>query len=163
MILRIAKKYFETKGFAKPKLRVIDEINTSDDEVNEQTHKPLKSKKKDQNHLIKLMKNSISIGNESNYRINYFRVIVSINNKLDFHQKQTLKSKSQKIQELCQIENKKFFDFLRECNIEWSKSYIYFLISFYNFSKEYPKICNISFSIHFIMSNFKKIKLAIFV
>ncbi len=55
-----------------------------------------------------------------------------------------------KIQELCQIEKKKFFDFLIECNIKWSKSYVQFLISLYNFSKDYPKICKISLSLNFI-------------
>ncbi len=155
---------------------MIDEINVSDEEIKEQTHKPskqtIRSKKND---LINLMKSSISIGNKSNptIDINFENlneakgVIVSISSELDFHQKQTIKyallagQSLIKIRELCQIENKKFFNFLKECKIEWSKSYIYFLISFYNFSKEYPKICNISSSIHFIMSNFKKIKLAI--
>ncbi len=51
-------------------------------------------------------------------------VIVSISNELEFHQKQTLKYAIQageclyKIQELYQIEKKKFFDFLKECSIE---------------------------------------------
>jgi hypothetical protein len=86
---------------------------------------------------------------------------------LEYHQKQNIKhallagQSLIKIQELCQIENKKFFDFLKECKIEWSKSYIHFLISLYIFSKEYPKICNVSLSIYFIKNNFKKIKLAI--
>ena len=59
----------------------------------------LKSKKKCQNDLIKLMKSSISIGNESNptNNINFEslvqakRVIVSISNELEFLQKQILK------------------------------------------------------------------------
>jgi hypothetical protein len=94
-------------------------------------------------------------------------VITSISNELDFHQKQTLKYALQagqclkRIQELCQMEKKKFFDFLKECGIKWNKSYVHFLISFYNFSKDYPKICNISFSTHFVKNNFKKIKIAI--
>jgi hypothetical protein len=122
------------------------------------------------------LKNSLFVGNQS---IGTFKeldfdklkeskeVIISIPNELEFHQNQTIKyallagQSLIKIQELCHIEHKKFFDFLKECDIKWSKSYIYFLISFYNFSREYHKICNISFSIHFIMSNFKKIKLAI--
>ena len=157
---------------------VIDEINVSDEEIKEQNRKSskrrIKSKKNNQSDLIDLMRKSIFIGNKSNVTINInFEnlneakgIIVSISNELDFHQKQTIKyvllagQSLIKIQELCQTD-KKFFDFLKECDIEWSKSYIYFLISFYNFSKEYPKICNISFSIHFIISNFKKIKLAI--
>jgi hypothetical protein len=91
----------------------------------------------------------------------------SIRNELEFHQKQTIKyallaSQSLiRILELCQIEKKKFFDFLKGCSIEWSKSYIHFLISLYIFSKEYPKICNLSLSIYFIKNNFKKINLAI--
>jgi hypothetical protein len=122
------------------------------------------------------LKNSLSVGNQSNgtiKKLNFDKlkeakeVIISIRNELNFHQKQTIKyvilagQSLIRIQELCQIEKKKFFDFLKECGIEWSKSYIYFLISFYNFSREYPKICNVSLSIHFIMNNFKKIKLAI--
>jgi hypothetical protein len=126
--------------------------------------------------LIEELKNRLSVGNQSigaieKYNFEKFKeakqVITSIRNELEFHQKQTIKyaflagQSLIKIQELCRIENKKFFDFLRECGIELSKSYVHFLISFYNFSKEYPKICNISFSTHFIMNNFKKIKLAI--
>ncbi len=122
------------------------------------------------------LKNSLLVGNQSIGiigKLNFDKlkeakvVIISIRNELEFHQNQTIKyaildgQSLIKIQELCRIENKKFFDFLRECGIKWRKSYIYFLISFYNFSREYPKICNISYSIHFIMSNFKKIKLAI--
>ncbi len=122
------------------------------------------------------MKNSLSIGNQSNgtiKKLNFDKlkeakeVIISIRNELEYHQKQTIKyallagQSLIKIQELCQIENKKFFDFLKECKIEWSKSYIHFLISLYIFSKEYPKICNVSLSIYFIKNNFKKIKLAI--
>ena len=170
---------YREDSISKAADEVIDEINVSDEEIKEQTHESSKrkitSKKNNQSDLIDLMRKSISIGNKSNPTINInFEnlneakgVIVSISNELDFHQKKTIKyallagQSLIKIQELCQIENKKFFDFLRECEIEWSKSYIYFLISFYNFSKEYPKICNVSFSIHFIMSNFKKIKLAI--
>ena len=121
------------------------------------------------------MRSSISINNESKLikpilfenLVQAKGVIVSISNDLEFHQKQTLKYSIQageclyEIQELCLINSKKFNEFLIECNIKWSKSYVQFLISLYNFSKDYPKICNISFSIHFIMSNFKKIKLAI--
>ncbi len=122
------------------------------------------------------MKNSLSIGNQSNGTIKKLKfdklkeakeVIISIRNELEYHQKKTIKyallagQSLIKIQELCQIENKKFFDFLKECKIEWSKSYIHFLISLYIFSKEYPKICNVSLSIYFIKNNFKKIKLAI--
>jgi restriction endonuclease S subunit len=85
----------------------------------------------------------------------------------NFDQKQTLKCALKagecliKIKELCAIENKKFIPFLKEFNINWDKSYVYFLISFYNFTKEYPKLSNLSLSPHFVMKNFKKIKLAI--
>ncbi len=121
------------------------------------------------------MKNSLSIGNQSNRtikKLNFDKlkeakeVIISIRNELQFHQNQAIKyallagQSLIRIQELCQIENKKFFDFLKECKIEWSRSYIHFLISLYIFSKEYPKICNVSLSIYFIKNNFKKIKLA---
>jgi hypothetical protein len=121
------------------------------------------------------MKSSISIGNESKPTNNFYfenlvqakGFIVSISYELEFHQKQTLKYAIQageclyKIQELCLINNKKFNEFLIECNIKWSKSYVQFLISLYNFSKDYPKICKISLSLYFIKNNFKKIKLAI--
>ncbi len=153
--------------------KVIDEIYASDEEV----HVPpvRKSKKKNQNDILKLMKNSISIGNKysSTNNINFKDlneakgVILSISNELDFHQKQTLKCALKagqcliKIQELCFIENKKFIPFLKECNIKWDKSYVYFLISFYNFTKEYPKLSHLCLSLHFVMNNFKKIKLAI--
>jgi len=66
-----------------------------------------------------------------------------------------------KIQELCQVEKKKFKDFLKECKVKWELPYVYFLISLYRFGLEYPKICNVSLSIHFIKNNFKKIKTAI--
>ena len=121
------------------------------------------------------MKDSISIGNKNNptKNINFKDlneakgVIVSISNELEFHQKQSIKCALKagqcliKIQELCAIENKNFLSFLKECNINWDKSYVYFLISFYNFTKEYPRISNLSLSLHFVMNNFKKIKLAI--
>ena len=84
------------------------------------------------------MKSSILIWNESNpiNNINFENlvrakgVLVSISNELEFHQKQALKYAIQageclyKIQELCLINNKKFKEFLIECNIEWSKSYV---------------------------------------
>jgi hypothetical protein len=122
------------------------------------------------------LKNSLFVGNQSIgtiEKLNFDKlkevkeVIISIRNELEFHQNQTIKyallvcQSLIKIQELCQIENKKFFDFLKECRIEWSRSYIHFLISLYIFSKEYPKICNVSLSIYFIKNNFKKIKLDI--
>jgi len=66
-----------------------------------------------------------------------------------------------KIGELCQVNGKKFNHFLIECNIKWSKSYVQFLISLYNLSKDYPKISNLSLSLYFIKNNFKKIKLSI--
>ncbi len=111
--------------------------------------------------MLEQLRNTILTNSEAK------QVIISIRNELKFHQKQTIKyaliagQSLIKIQELCQIENKKFFDFLKECSIEWSRSYIHFLISLYIFSKEYPKICNVSLSIYFIKNNFKKIKLAI--
>jgi hypothetical protein len=121
------------------------------------------------------MKNSITIGDKNNptNNINFKDlneakvVIVSISNELEFHQKQTLKCALKagqcliKIQELCATENKKFTSFLKECNINWDKLYVHFLISFYNFPKEYPRLSNLSLSLHFVMNNFKKIKLAI--
>ncbi len=121
------------------------------------------------------MENSLSFSNQSvgiikklNFdKVKETKVIISILNELEFHQKQTIKyallagQSLIRIQELCQIENKHFFDSLKECSIEWSRSYIHFLISLYIFSKEYPKICNVSLSIYFIKNNFKKIKLAI--
>ena len=94
-------------------------------------------------------------------------VIISISNELDFHQKETIKCAIRageclyKIKELCLTNSKKFNDFLMECNIKWSKSYVQFLISLHNFSKDYPKISNLSLSLYFIKNNFKKIKLAI--
>jgi hypothetical protein len=154
---------------------IIDEIYATDEEVFISSIRKSKSKKKNQNDILKLMKNSISIGNKFNSTNNInFKdldeakgVIVTISNELEFHQKQTLKCALQAgdclimIQELCAIENKKFIPFLKECNIKWDKSYVYFLISFYNFTKEYPRISNLSLSLHFVMNNFKKIKLAI--
>jgi hypothetical protein len=100
------------------------------------------------------LKNSLFVGNQSIgmiEKLNYDKlkeakeVIISIHNELEFHQIQTIKyallagQSLIKIQELCHIEKKKFFDFLKECSIEWSRSYIHFLISLYIFSKEYPK------------------------
>ncbi len=118
------------------------------------------------------LKNSLFVGNQSIgtiKKLNFDKlkeakeVIILIRNELEYHQKQTIKyallagQSLIKIQELCQIGNKKFFDFLKECKIEWSRSYIHFLISLYIFSKEYPKICNVSLSIYFIKNNFKQI------
>ncbi len=126
-------------------------------------------------HLIEQLKNSLSVGNRSVGTISNLNfdklkeakeVIISIRNELEFHQKQTIKcailagQSLTKIQDLCQIENKKFIDFLREFGINWSRSYIQFLISLYIFSKEYPKICNLSVPLYFIKNNFKRIKLA---
>jgi hypothetical protein len=122
------------------------------------------------------LKKSLYIGNQSIgtiEKLNFDKlkeakeVIISIRNKLEFHQNQTIKyallagQSLIQIQELCQIENKKFSDFLKECSIEWSRSYIHFLISLYKFSKEYPKICNVFLSIYFTKNNFKQIRLAI--
>lgn len=157
----------------------------SNEEGNDKRNQPLrqflvKKKRKSaiskQNELIEELKNSLSGGNESIGSIEKHdfeelkeakQVIISIRNELEFHQKQTIQYGAlagktlKKVQKLCQIENKKFPEFLKECGINWSKSYIYFLISFYNFSKKYPKICNISLSTYFVKNNFKSIKLAI--
>jgi hypothetical protein len=172
--------YFNRKdSISEAADEVIDEINASDEEIKEETHEPFKrkskSKKKNQDDIIKLMRNSISIGNKSKptNNINFENlvqakgVIVSISNELEFHQKQTLKYAIQageclyKIQELCLINRKKFNEFLIEFNIKWSKSYVQFLISLYNFSKDYPKISKFSLSLYFIKNNFRKMKLAI--
>ena len=48
-----------------------------------------------------------------------------------------------RIKELCLVEKKNFKDFLKDCDINWNKSYLYFLICFYHFSKDYPKICSV--------------------
>jgi hypothetical protein len=156
---------------------VIDMIYASDEEITEDAYKSLKRKIKSikKDDVLKLMKDSISIGNKCNSinNINFKdlneakRVIVSISNELEFHQKETIKCAIKageclyKTRELCQLNGNKFSDFLIECNIKWSKSYVQFLISLYNFSKDYPKISNLSLSPYFIKNNFKKIKLAI--
>jgi hypothetical protein len=55
---------------------------------------------------------------------------------MEYHKKQTIKYALKagecllRIQELCRIEKKKFDLFLKECNIKWDKSYVYFLIFF---------------------------------
>jgi hypothetical protein len=172
-ILYIFFYFIRKDSISKRVDEIIDEIYASDEEI--YIPPVRKSKKKNQNDILKLMKNSISIGNKysSINNINFKDlneakgVIVSISNELEFHQKQTLKCALKagqcliKIQELCAIENKKFISFLKECNIKWDKSFVYFLISFYNFVKEYPKLSNLSLSLHFVMNNFKKIKFAI--
>ena len=119
---------------------VINEINASDEETYKPLNRKPKSMKKDQNDILKLMKNSISNGNKSssaNINFNNLNeakgVILSISNELKFHQKETLKCAIQageclyNIRELCQV--KKFNDFLVDCNIKWSKSCVQFLIS----------------------------------
>ncbi len=133
-----------------------------------------KLKKNNENDILKLMKNSISIENKSSHtNINFNNlneakgIIISIKDELEFHQKQTLKCAIKageclyKIKELCSVNGNKFNEFLIECNIKWSKSYVQFLISLYIFSKDYPKISNLSLSLYFIKNNFKKIKLSI--
>jgi hypothetical protein len=108
---------------------IIDEIYASDEEILEETNEPLKrklkSKKKDQQDILKLMKNSISNGNKccSTNNINFNNlneakgVIVSISNELEFHQKEIIKCAIKageclyKIKELCQVNGKKFNDF----------------------------------------------------
>ena len=113
-------------------------------------------------NIIKLMRNSISIGNESNptnninfENLNEAKGVISISNELEFHQRQTLKYAIQagkclyKIHKLCLVNDKKFNEFLIEINIKWSKSYVQFLISLFNFSKDYPKICKISLTLFY--------------
>ncbi len=116
---------------------IIGETNETDDEVTyDQKQKPSKrqmEKKGDKNYnqLIEDMKNSLTVGNNSigSIETNFENleqakgVITSISNELDFHQKQTLKYALQagqclkRVQELCQMEKKKFFDFLKECGL----------------------------------------------
>jgi hypothetical protein len=169
-------RFYREDPLSKAVDEIIDEINPSDEEITNELKSPKRKSKpvKDKHkQLIEELKNSLSVGNQSIEKHNFKQlneakeVIISIRNQLEFHQKQTIKyallagQSLIKIQELCQIENKKFFDFLRECSIEWSRSYIHFLISLYIFSKEYPKIGNVSLSLYFIKNNFKRIKLAI--
>jgi hypothetical protein len=93
--------------------------------------------------------------------------IISLSNKLEFYQKKTVKIAFQtgeclaKIQELCKFENKIFKEFLKECDIKWEISYVYFLIRLYRFCIDYPKFCDVSLSLHFIKNNFNRIKTAI--
>ncbi len=160
---------------------MIDEVYNDDEAHHTSTSKTAKpirrsSKYKNEHQIIEKMKNSLIVSNQSAGPIETSilenleqakEVITSISNQLEYHQKQALKYAIRagqcllRIQELCAIENKKFSLFLKECGINWDKSYVYFLISFYNLSKEYPKISNLSLSIHFVKVNFKKMKLAI--
>jgi len=177
MIIFLFFYFYRKDSISEAVDEVIDEINASDEEITEKARKPLKrnlkSKKKCEDDLIKLMKSSISIGNESNPANNFNfenfneakRAIVSISNELEFHQKQTLKYAIQageclyEIQELCSINSKIFKEFLIECNIKCSKSYAQFLISLYNFTKYYPKICKISLT-SFYEEKFQKDKVS---
>ncbi len=128
---------------------IIDGIYASDEDVYISPIQKSKSKKKNQNDILKLMKNSITNGDKNNptKNINFKDlneakgVIFSISNELEFHQKQTFKCALKagqcliKIQELCAMENKKFISFLKECNINWDKSYVYlflFIVSLKN-------------------------------
>ncbi len=84
---------------------------------------------------------------------------------LGYHQKQTLFYALKagkvllKIQELCKKEKKDVMTFLKEeCNISWSKSYYYFLISLFKFVKRYPKFKNVTISINDMSKNFSLIK-----
>ena len=109
---------------------VIDYIYASDEEITEETYKPLKRKTKSTDDVLKLMKNSISIGNNYNStkNINFNNlneakgVIISISNELEFQQKETIKCAIRageclyKIKELCLVDGKRFNDFLIESN-----------------------------------------------
>ena len=155
--------------------KAVDEIIQINEETNISKSSKRKQKSAKDKQLIEELKNSLSVGNQSIGTISKHdfgklnqakEVIISIRNELEFHQKQTIKyallpgQSFVRIQELCKIQNK-FFDFIKECHIKWSRSYIHFLISLYIFSKEYPKICNLSVSLYFVKNNFKSIKLAI--
>lgn len=134
-------------------------------------------KKKPKINIIQKLKSSLEVGeyfieNHTNIKLmDNLEVakpaIISLSNKLNFYEKKTVKTAFQtgeclmKIQELCQVKKKKFKDFLKKCSIKWEMNYIYFLISLYRFSLEYPKICEVSLSVNFIKNNFKKIKAAI--
>jgi hypothetical protein len=48
--------------------------------------------------------------------------------------------------------------FINDLNVNWSKSYISFLISFYEFSKRYRRLKSLTISLYFIHQNFKKIR-----
>lgn len=126
--------------------------------------------------MIQKLRNSLSVGNRSSGTIkvpNFQELkdakhaIILISNQMEFYQKKTIKyallagQSLEKIQQLCKIKRKKFHVFLRECGVKWNKSYTHFLISFYKISLEYPKLSNISLSIHFVKNNFKRIKSAI--
>jgi len=95
------------------------------------------------------------------------KIVNTIYNNLAYHDKQTLKHAILAGQilicfkQLCKVEKVNLSSLLNENNIKWKTSYVNFLISLYNFSKDYPKIRKVSCSIHYIKNNFANIKTAI--
>lgn len=129
-----------------------------------------------QDKLSKELRNSIKIINEKPKEFNSSvtnlkngkKVIISISQLIDFKQ---LESNSltfkagyvlYKIKTLCKKENKNLIQFIQgECNIQWSKSYIYFLIAYFTLCFKYPKFKLVTLSLHKLKSSFKTIKLII--
>jgi hypothetical protein len=59
---------------------------------------------------------------------------------------------------MCRKEKRNIQDFIKDCDIHWSRSYCSFLISFYKFVKLYPKFKNVTISIYFMSKHFSVIK-----
>lgn len=131
---------------------------------------------KNQKKLLKLLKGSLFMGNQNSgtfEALNFedaneaIKAIILVRNNLGFRGNQAIKYALLagqfliKYKELCLVENKKYLTFLHESGISWKKSYVNFLIAFYNFSKYYPKIIKISLSIHYVLNHFKDIRAAI--
>ena len=63
-----------------------------------------------------------------------------------------------KVKYLCKKEKKKILEYIKSLNVNWSRSYISFLISLYDLAKRYPKLKSVTVSLHYINQNFRKIR-----
>jgi hypothetical protein len=135
---------------------------------------PLKSKT-DSKEIIEELKRSIVAPITPRHRTieisttftnltDFKSIIIEIDKNLRYHQKESIRfgliagEVLNKVKILCRKEKKNMLKFINDLNVNWSKSYISFLISFYEFSKRYRRLKSLTISLYFIHQNFKKIR-----
>ncbi len=63
-----------------------------------------------------------------------------------------------KIKQMCRKEKRNIQDFIKDCDIHWSRSYCSFLISFYKFVKLYPKFKNVTIPFGVFIKGFRGVR-----
>lgn len=170
-VTKIKSDVIVAKGFEQIKTTYPENVN----DVTNATNQDIENEKKKLQTLEELytkLKNSVHfnisepeiMASDFNNLTEAREILRSLSKNLDFNQKRVNQlalstgKALQKVQTLCKKEKRKFDDYISSLNIGWSRSYTFFLKSYYNFTIEFPRFSEVSLSIHQIMSKWSMIK-----